>query len=407
MSLKSSPLIVVGLSSVIALVGGTLFFSQGYLQEDVQADAHSIVHSIAVKSTQPFLPQIAASKIATQQASYPLAPEAINALVNRGDNVLAENIEQQAVPLLLPSSLLGSPLPLTLDVNEFGELVINKKIQHLFDFYLSAMGEESLDIIVTRIQHSLKLQLTEPALTQGMDILSGYLQYLNEVTAIKQQFEQSIDGENSGEYALDNVIQVREMVLDARASYLDDDVIVAFFGQADEYEAYMLSLATINKNVSFNSAEKQAAKAVLDTTAPTWLLTQQHNANQLNQYRQQYQALQAQGASQAELQDFTQQSFSPEVADRLAVLDEKRQQWQVKLAEYRKELTVITHNAPGDNSDNEQQQLEIAQLREAYFSPQEIKRVSALDSIDSTGRNKTVSNSTGSLTGSNTSTTAL
>ncbi|WP_017220886.1 lipase secretion chaperone [Moritella dasanensis] len=378
MSLKSSPLIVVGLSSVIALVGGTLFFSQGYLQEDVQADAHSIVHSIAAKST--------------QQASYPLAPEAIDALVNRGDNVLAKNIEQQAVPLLLPSSLLGSPLPLTLDVNEFGELVINKKIQHLFDFYLSAMGEESLDIIVTRIQHSLKLQLTEPALTQGMDILSGYLQYLNEVTAIKQQFEQSIDGENSGEYALDNVIQVREMVLDARASYLDDDVIVAFFGQADEYEAYMLSLATINKNVSFNSAEKQAAKAALDTTAPTWLLTQQHNANQLNQYRQQYQALQAQGASQAELQDFTQQSFSPEVADRLAVLDEKRQQWQIKLAEYRKELTVITHNAPDDNSDSEQQQLEIAQLREAYFSPQEIKRVSALDSIDSTRRNSTGSN---------------
>ncbi|MFT5807129.1 MAG: lipase chaperone LimK [Moritella dasanensis] len=405
MSLKSSPLIVVGLSSVIALVGGTIFFSQDYLQDHVQADAHSIVHSIAAKSTPPVLPQIAAPKIVTQQASYPLAPEAINALVNRGDNVLAENIEQQAVPLLLPSSLLGSPLPLKLDVNEFGELVINKKIQHLFDFYLSAMGEESVDIIVTRIQHSFKLQLTEPALTQGMDILSGYLQYLNEVTAIKQQFEQSIDGENSGEYALDNVIQVRKMVLDARASYLDDDVIVAFFGQADEYEAYMLSLATINKNVSFNSAEKQAAKAVLDTTAPIWLLTQQHNANQLNQYRQQYQTLQAQGASQAELQDFTQQSFSPEVADRLATLDERRQQWQVKLAEYRKELTVITHNAADDNSDSEQQQLEIAQLREAYFSPQEIKRVSALDSIDSI--DSTRRNSTGSLTGSNTSTTAL
>jgi len=329
--------------------------------------------------------------LAEQQASYPLAPEAINALVNQAGDIVTANPQQQpAVPLSLPSSLLGSTLPLTLDVSEDGELVINKKIQHLFDFYLSAMGEESLDIMITRIKHSLASQLVEPALTQGMDILAGYLQYLNEVTAIKQQFELSIDPDNSAEYALNNVIQVRDMVLDARSHYLADDVIAAFFGQADEYEAYMLSLAVINKNMTLTDAEKQAEKAELDSIAPTWLLTQQHNANQLNQYRTQYQTLQTQGASEAELQDFTQESFSPEAADRLAQLDEKRQQWQVKLAEYRTELAVITGRSTDgiseDNRDssNEQQQLEIAQLREAYFSPQEIKRVRALDRIDAT-----------------------
>ncbi|QFI36751.1 lipase chaperone [Moritella marina ATCC 15381] len=365
MSFKSTPLImVIGLFVVIAVVGGTL------LSSDDEA-------AISVKSTSPIL-----SEIVVKQTSYPLAPEAINALVNRGDDGLVEDTERQAVPLLLPSSLLGAVLPLTLDVNELGELVINKKIQHLFDFYLSAMGEESLDIIVLRIKHSLTSQLTDPALTQSMDIFSGYLQYLNEVTVIKQQFEQGADPENSGEYTLDKVIEVRDMVLDARTNYLDDDVIAAFFGQADEYEDYMLSLAKINKDTGLNSAEKQVAKAALDTTAPEWLLTQQHNANQLNEYRDQYQALEAQGASQRELQDLTQQSFSPEVADRLAALEVKREQWQVKLAEYREELAVIKDNAGDESSDSEQQQLDIAQLREAYFSPQEIKRVSALDAID-------------------------
>ncbi|MDX2321573.1 MAG: lipase chaperone, partial [Moritella sp.] len=223
MSFKPNTRIVVtALSCGIAIAGGTLFLAP----DDGQV--------IAVKAAQTSELKI----IEPQQNRYPLTPEAITALVNLEGKVQgqAHDHQQQVVPLLLPSSLLGSSLPVTLDVNEHGELVINKKIQHLFDFYLSAMGEESLDIIVTRIKHSLKSQLVEPALTQGADILAGYLQYLNQVTAIKLQFEQGIDPNNIGEYALDNVIQFREMVLDARTIYLDDAVIVAFFGQADEYE---------------------------------------------------------------------------------------------------------------------------------------------------------------------------
>ena len=380
MSLKPNSLIAVTILSCGIAIAGSAF----YLSQD---DAQSIV----LKNTSAIELQIAEQNIVVpHQDIYPLAPEKINALVHATDEHDTQgqtsNLKQdQAVPLLLPSSLLGSTLPLTLDVSESGELIINKKIQHLFDFYLSAMGEESLDIIVTRIKHSLTSQLVDPALTQGVEILTGYLQYLNEVSAIKQQFEQNIDPNNTGEYALENVIQVREKVLDARASYLDGDVIDAFFGQADEYEDYMLSLAMINKNNELDTAEKQSAKAELDAAAPEWLLAQQRNANQLNKYRDQYKTLQEQGASQTELQDFTQQSFSPEVADRLAILDEKRLQWQVKLGEYREQLAVITARAIDNNdSDSEQQQLEITQLRKVYFTPQEIKRVSALDGINST-----------------------
>jgi len=380
MSLRPNSFIVVtGLSLGIAVTGGALFLAQDDVKSIGAKQATAIVQQIAEQQTAGT--QIAAAR----QDSYPLAAGKINALVNAsvdGDAQNANSKQQQPIPVLLPSSLLDLMLPLALDVSDSGELVINKKIQQLFDFYLSAMGEESLEIIVARIKQSLKSQLLEPALSQGMEILTGYLQYLNEVTAIKQQFELSIDPATANQYVLDNVIQVREMVLDARASYLDSDVITAFFGQADEYEAYMLSLASINKNSELTGAEKQAAKATLDDTAPAWLLTQQTNANQLNHYREQYKTLQSQGASQTELEDFTQQSFAPEVADRLAKLDEQRQQWQIKLDEYREQLAVITANTT--YTDSEQQQLQIAQLREVYFTPQEIKRVRVLDSRNNT-----------------------
>jgi lipase chaperone LimK len=373
MSLKLNSLIAVtALSCCVAIAGGVFYL----LHNDAKfvTSKHESIMELQIVEQEIVMPH---------QNTYPLKPEKINALVNATDvpYTQGQTSNLKTIPLLLPSSLLDSTLPLTLDINESGELIINKKIQHLFDFYLSAMGEESLDIIVTRIKHSLTSQLVDPALTQGVEILTGYLQYLNEVSAIKQQFEQSIDPNNTGEYALENVIQVREMVLDARASYLDDDVIDAFFGQADEYEDYMLSLAMINKNNELDANAKQSEKAELDASAPAWLLALQRNANQLNVYRNQYKTLQEQGAIQTELQDFTQQSFSPEVADRLEKLDEKRQQWQVKLDEYRVQLAAITANY---DSYSEQQQLEIIQLREAYFTPQEIKRVSALDGIKNT-----------------------
>ncbi len=311
--------------------------------------------------------------MAEHKAPFPLSEEQLSAILQFPPEQMsdAQLQDQAAIILQLPSSLLGSVLPSPLDMNAQGDLVINKKIQHLFDFYLSAQGEESLGVIVARIKQSLKLQLTSSAFEQCSAILAGYLRYLNEITAIKQQYELDIDSE----YALENVISARELMFAARAKLLDPEVIYAFFGQADQYEDYMLSLVGIMQYHGLTPAQKLQAKADLDAVTPDWLLAQQQSADRLNQYRSGYKKLQSQGATADELSDFTQQLVSPEVAARLAELENKRQQWQSRLAVYREELIVIT----AIDMDNQQQQEQIGQLRELYFSEQEIKRVNALD----------------------------
>lgn len=309
------------------------------------------------------------------EIQFPLTERRISTIVQQPSEQLIVSPMQERAGTIekLPGSLRGSVLPLPLDVSVDGDLVINKKIQYLFDFYLSALGEESLEVVVARIKQRLELQLTSPALEQASDILTGYLQYLNEITAIKQQYGQDL----KGEYTLENVITVRKLVLDARADFLDPEVIAVFFEQTDQYEEYMLGLAAVTQNNGLTQAQKQQAKADLDVTAPAWLLAQQQNANQLNEYRSQYQELKSQGATEDELRDFTQQQFSPEAAERLAELEGQRQQWQQKLDEYRDELIGIK----AIDMDKVQQNEQIEQLRELYFSEQEIKRVRALDDV--------------------------
>ncbi|HBY88738.1 MAG TPA: lipase chaperone, partial [Colwellia sp.] len=257
--------------------------------------------------------------------------------------------------------------------NDDGSLIINKKILHLFEFYLSAMGEESIEVIITRIKSSLREQLTAQALDEALHILEGYLQYRNEITALKQAYNQAI---GANDYSLENVINARDELIEARWRFLSKDVIAAFFAQEDDYENYMLGIASITKDNSLSKEQKDNAISLLNTQAPSWLIEQQKSANQLNEYRQHHSELISQGASEDEIRALREQEFSIDASDRLSTLDAQRLLWQQRLSEYRVELATILAIEP----DRQAQQAMVDELRSRHFNAQETRRVNALDS---------------------------
>jgi len=299
----------------------------------------------------------------------PLKPELITELVLSPPNSIAH----AEYALVLPTSLRNTPMPEHLEINDDGSLLINKKILHLFEFYLSAMGEESIELIITRIKSSLSEQLTAQALDEALHILEGYLQYRNEITALKQEYNQAI---GANDYSLEHVINARDELIEARWRFLSKDVIAAFFAQEDEYENYMLGIASITKDNSLSKEQKDNALSLLNTQAPSWLIEQQKSANQLNEYRQQHSELVSQGATENELRTFREQEFSIDVSDRLSKLDAQRLLWQQRLSEYRVELATILAIEP----DRQAQQVMVDELRSLHFNAQETKRVNALDS---------------------------
>lgn len=299
----------------------------------------------------------------------PLKPELITELVLSPP----DSIAYAEYAIVLPTSLRNTPMPEHLDINDDGSLIINKKILHLFEFYLSAMGEESIEVIITRIKSSLREQLTAQALDEALHILEGYLQYRNEITAIKQEYNQAI---GANDYSLEHVINARDELIEARWRFLSKDVITAFFAQADDYENYMLGIASITKDNSLSKEQKDNAISLLNTQAPSWLIEQQNTANQLNEYRQHHSELVSQGASESELRALREQEFSSDASDRLSTLDAQRLRWQQRLSEYRVELATILAIEP----DHQVQQAMVDELRSRHFNAQETRRVNALDS---------------------------
>jgi len=299
----------------------------------------------------------------------PLKPELITELVLSPP----DSIAYAEYAIVLPTSLRNTPMPEHLDINDDGSLIINKKILHLFEFYLSAMGEESIEVIITRIKSSLREQLTAQALDEALHILEGYLQYRNEITALKQAYNQAI---GANDYSLENVINARDELIEARWRFLSKDVIAAFFAQEDDYENYMLGIASITKDNSLSKEQKDNAISLLNTQAPSWLIEQQKSANQLNEYRQHHSELISQGASEDEIRALREQEFSIDASDRLSTLDAQRLLWQQRLSEYRVELATILAIEP----DRQAQQAMVDELRSRHFNAQETRRVNALDS---------------------------
>lgn len=299
----------------------------------------------------------------------PLKPELITELVLSPP----DSIAYAEYAIVLPTSLRNTPMPEHLDINDDGSLIINKKILHLFEFYLSAMGEESIEVIITRIKSNLREQLTAQALDEALHILEGYLQYRNEITALKQAYNQAI---GANDYSLEHVINARDELIEARWRFLSKDVIAAFFAQEDDYENYMLGIASITKDNSLSKEQKDNAISLLNTQAPSWLIEQQKSANQLNEYRQHHSELISQGASENEIRAFREQEFSIDASDRLSTLDAQRLLWQQRLSEYRVELATILAIEP----DRQAQQAMVDELRSRHFNAQETRRVNALDS---------------------------
>ncbi|NQZ08645.1 MAG: hypothetical protein HRT35_15940, partial [Algicola sp.] len=236
----------------------------------------------------------------------------------------------------LPGSLTGLPLPEALMVDHQGNLVVNQLIRNLFDFYLTAIGEESLELIIERIKHQLAAQLTGSALAQSVAILTGYLQYRNNLAHILNDQPAaladipSMDSLSLGSLSMDNLRQLKQQIADSRYQFLDVQVIEAFFAEQDQYDEYMLAQNGIARDSQLTPKLRALALDELTQQAPDWLRKQQQAANQLSHFHQQQQLLLAHQGSAADIQRLREHTFGIEAADRLVRLAEKRQLWHTR-----------------------------------------------------------------------------
>ena len=309
----------------------------------------------------------------TSLAHTAIAPEAptystsANTQPRTAPAPLAARLTEQLTNQLKSTSLSGTTVPATLTINKAGRLVVDSNSKAVMDYFLSLSGEMPDARIRDLMQQWATGNAGEAAADDLLALYDRYQRY-------RQQFA-------SGEYAATGSGTIRgQLALRQRLrndTFGADDA-AALFADEDRYDRFSLQRHDILAS-SMDDREKARALSTLRQSLPAHLAQQLEQQTNLQTLQQDEQQLRDAGANDADLFALHQQRFGDAAALRLQALDQQRQDWQQRLDDYHGQRQVI--QSSGLSRQDQEQQL--AQLRNAMFSETEQQRVAALERIQS------------------------
>lgn len=352
-----SRLVIIGIISIAAILAVLWFTSFGTpvtTEQQIQLDK---------------LPTSTSSVVAPQKT---VNPAVISAAVKDDE---ADTRFPDIFYEIPPASLADSPAPAALQMTESGELIINQRIRELFEYYLSASGEEPLQNIIARIKHAMAAQLDPSAYAEAEEILEGYLQFRNNSGDIINRYNEEASADTD---KLALLFEMKQAIRQSRSDYLPSEAIESFFAEEDAYDTYMHGKASILSNTALNEEEKGQELQLLELGTPQSVIASDKASRQISNLRQQESKMRDEGAGDDAINALRERELGAESAERLARLDEKRRDWDTRMDTYRKELRVLE---TADEYPPEEKEWLTEQLRAQHFSEQESIRVRALDNI--------------------------
>ena len=305
----------------------------------------------------------------TSLAHTAIAPEAptYSTSANTQPRTAPAPLAAQLTKQLKSTSLSGTTVPATLTINKAGRLVVDSNSKAVMDYFLSLSGEMPDARIRDLMQQWATGNAGEAAADDLLALYDRYQRY-------RQQFA-------SGEYAATGSGTIRGQ-LALRQRLRNDtfgaDYAAALFADEDRYDRFSLQRHDILAS-SMDDREKARALSTLRQSLPAHLAQQLEQQTNLQTLQQDEQQLRDAGANDADLFVLHQQRFGDAAALRLQALDQQRQDWQQRLDDYHGQRQVI--QSSGLSRQDQEQQL--AQLRNAMFSETEQQRVAALERIQS------------------------
>lgn len=278
---------------------------------------------------------------------------------------MAVHSTRLTAPSALPTSFAGTQVDGVFSLDASGNLLITQDIVQIFEYFLSALGEEPLHVSLDRLQAYIDAQLQQPARGQARELLAQYLDYKRQLVLLERDLPQlsSLDG-----------LRQRESAVQAlRARIFSQQVHQVFFASEQDYNQFTLARLALQQDASLSPLAKGRAidqlRANLSPELQESVLPQLHS-----ELRAQTAQLQAAGASPEQVQQLRQQLVGEQAAARLATLDQQRSDWQQRLNRYRQASAAIQSN-PGLSAADKH--TELKRLGDAQFSPQERLRLAA------------------------------
>ena len=273
----------------------------------------------------------------------------------------------------LPRSLKGTQVDGEIIIDENKQLVVTEGLRRLFDYFLSAIGEEDEAVIFARVESYIRHHTPEPAASQAVAIFSKYVAYLKALPEIEKRYGNlQLQATKNGELDLNVVAQQRQDVAKLRQQHFDKTTITAFFGAEDEYDDYSIAMVKINQDKQMSDAQKEAAKqdyiSRMPDNATKANIAQQANLDELISRTEQ---LQAKGATAEELYNMRRELVGAPAAARLAQVDQQDAHFDQRFKQYQAQKQQLL----SQNADKAQAQTQIHQIEQQLFNDMERKRL--------------------------------
>lgn len=272
----------------------------------------------------------------------------------------------------LPRSLMDTEVDGELEADAHGHLVISNGVRRVFDYFLSSLGEESLESIVARIRAYIRHKLPQPAAAEAEDLLNKYLAYLDGLRSLQQTAQPPSDGQMD----LDAIRRQMAQVQALRSQIFTPDVVEAFFGDEDVYNSYMLERMSILQNKQLTAEQQSTRLTSLEQQLPAEL----RESLQLAMKVQNLETLTAdwkkRGGNASELRQIRENLVGAEAADRLEALDKQNAEWDARMESWYTERQAVLNNKSLSEEDRNRQ---LQDLRNSKFSENERLRVESLE----------------------------
>ena len=277
----------------------------------------------------------------------------------------------------LPASLHDTEVDGGFELDADGNLIINHRIRQLFDYFLSAQGEEPLATIVRRLRAYIHHTLSGDAAAEAEQLLESYIGYLDDVAALDSPVTpgQGIDPAQ--------LRAQKEQLAAIRAGRFDAIANEAFFAEEEAYDRYTLARLEVMQNENLSPDERASRLAALESQLPPELQESMRDITRYQDLQTLTQEWKETDGNPANLQQMRENLVGREAAERLAKLDQERAQWQQRVDSWLREREAILSNTGISEADKERQ---IDAARSRLFNEQEQIRVMSLEQGERSGK---------------------
>ena len=244
------------------------------------------------------------------------------------------------------------------------------ELKRLFDYYLSAVGEQSIEAIAKQITSELDRRLPALQARDAKRLLVLYLEFKRELVALEQKPELAGAGVQA--------IRRRLMAMqDLRSGFFGEQETKGMFGFDDAYDMDGIARLEISQNPALSAPQKKERFATLDASMPVELRDEREASRIVVRIEQMAEAMRAKGANDDDVYRMRAKELDPQAASRLAEVDREEQAWKNRITNYLSERSkLITTHAEAPES---QRQHALTALQQFQFTPEERRRLPAYE----------------------------